>query len=215
MSRGLDFKWTATLRADQAMRLGDDSFALCAASGLSRVMIGVESGSQAMLDWMHKDITVEQILDAAAMCIRHDVGAIFPFIVGFPGESSDSVDETVALAKRLRRMSVRFDTPIFFSKPYPGSTITQRAVQEGFSLPQTLEEWADFDFIGSAGPWVAPETEQFIERFKFYNRFAGGPESLQRRPLQWLARWRCARNFYALPIEKAVVERLRPLPQLS
>lgn len=209
------FTWTATMRADQALRLSDEAMALAVRSGLRRVMIGVESGSQEMMDWMKKDITVAQVLSAAEMCVRHGVGAIFPFIVGFPGETDASVQATLDMVKRLRSMSPRFETPIFYFKPYPGSPITDEVVRQGHRLPQTLDEWADFDFVGSSGPWVSPEKHQMIERFKFYNRFAWGPETPLRRPLQTLARWRCRRDFYAAPLEKLVVDRLKPLPKLS
>jgi radical SAM superfamily enzyme YgiQ (UPF0313 family) len=46
LRRNLPITWTATLRADQACRLGDDLFAKTVRSGLRRVMVGVESGSQ-------------------------------------------------------------------------------------------------------------------------------------------------------------------------
>lgn len=88
-------------------------------------------------------------------------------------------------------------------------------MRNGYQLPQTLEEWAAFDFIGSSGPWVSRKTYERIERFKFYNRFAWGPERWWRRPLQVIARWRCRRDFYRAPVEKVVVERLKPLPKLS
>jgi anaerobic magnesium-protoporphyrin IX monomethyl ester cyclase len=215
LSRSLRFDWTATMRADQAHRLTDDLFELCVRSGMRRVMIGVESGSQEMLDWLTKDITIEQVVEAAEKCVRYDVGAIFPFIVGFPGESDESVRASLAMIKRLRAMSPRFETPVFYFKPYPGSRITADVVNNGFMLPTTLEAWADFDFIGSSGPWVTPEKQQLIERFKFYNRFAWGPETWPRRALQAVARWRCQRDMYRFPIEKALVERLRPLPELS
>jgi anaerobic magnesium-protoporphyrin IX monomethyl ester cyclase len=119
------------------------------------------------------------------------------------------------MVKRLRSMSPKFETPIFYFKPYPGSQITEEAVRQGYQLPQTLEEWADFDFIGSSGPWVTPERYRMIERFKFYIRFAWGPQTWPRRPLQWLAHWRCRRDFYDLPVEKLIVDRLKPLPKLS
>ncbi|MBC8162750.1 MAG: B12-binding domain-containing radical SAM protein [Roseiflexaceae bacterium] len=215
LRRGLRFAWTATMRADQGARLSEADMALCVRSGLRRVMIGVESGSQEMMDWLAKDIKIEQVLESAAKCVRHGVGVIFPFIVGFPGESDASVTATLEMIKRLRAMSPLFETPIFYFKPYPGSRITDEVVRQGYALPQTLEAWADFDFIGSSGPWVTPERERLIERFKFYNRFAGGSQSLLRWPLQQIARWRCANDFYALPVEKLVVERLRPLPKLS
>ena len=62
---------------------------------------------------------------------------------------------------------------------------------------------------------MSPEKYRLLERFKFYNRFAGGPETLRRRPLQALSRWRCRRDFYGLPIEQMLVEKLYPSPKLS
>lgn len=215
LERGLSLTWTATLRGDQGVRLDDEELALCRRSGLRRVMIGVESGSQEMLDWIEKDTTLEQILESAEKCVRHGIGAIFPFIVGFPGETEQSVRATMAMVKRLRAMSPEFETPIFYYKPYPGSRIAQEVVKQGYRLPATIEEWADFDYIGSSGPWVTPEMHRLIERFKFYNRFAWGPETRLRRPLQRLARWRCRRDEYRLPLEKLVIDRLKPLPRLS
>ncbi len=215
LRRDLSFTWAATLRADQGHRLSEEVFELCVRSGLRRVMIGVESGSQEMLDWMQKDITLEQVLHSADMCVRHGVGGIFPFIVGFPGESDTSVRESLELAKRLRLMSPDFEVPVFYFKPYPGSAITRQVVADGYELPSTLEEWAEFDFIGSSGPWVSDEKYRLIERFKFYNRFAGGGFRLLRWPLQVAARWRCRRDRYGFPVEKLLVERLRPQPRLS
>lgn len=215
LARGLRFDWTATLRADQGTRLEADTFALCVRSGLRRVMVGVESGSQEMLDWMSKDATVAQVLETAEMCVHHQVGAIFPFIVGFPGESDESVQATVQLVKRLRAMSPRFETPIFYFKPYPGSRITAEMQARGYRLPASLEEWADFDFIGSSGPWVSPAKARLIERFKFYNRFAWGPETWARWPLQKISRWRCNRDWYGIPLERALIEWLHPEPRLS
>ncbi len=215
LRRGLSFTWTGTLRADQGCRMSDDEFALCVRSGLRRVMIGVESGSQHMLDWMKKDILLSQVSEVAERCVRHKVGAIFSFMVGFPDEPDGSVMATLDLVKRLRAMSPAFETPIFYFKPYPGSPMTRDLVRNGYSLPKSNEDWAEFDYIGSSGPWVTSEKLKLIERFKFYNRFAWGPETRLRRPLQVLARWRCRRNFYNAPIEKLIVERLKPLSRLS
>jgi radical SAM superfamily enzyme YgiQ (UPF0313 family) len=215
LRHGRRFAWTATLRADQAVRLGEDLFAACVRSGLRRVMVGVESGSQETLDLLRKDITVDQVAATAEACVRHGLEAIFPFIVGLPGETEASVRATLALMKRLRAMSPGFETPLFYFKPYPGSSLTDRAVAEGYRLPDGLEAWADFDFIGSSGPWVGPERRRLIERFKFYSRLAWGRPGPLRRPLQRLARWRCERDAYGLPLEKLLLERLRPQPRLS
>ena len=100
----------------------------------------------------------------------------FPFIVGFPGESDESVQATLAVAKRLRAMSPEFQTPIFYFKPYPGTSITQEAVKDGFNLPSSLDDWSTFDFVGSIGPWVSPQKYHLIESFKFYQDKAWGQQ---------------------------------------
>ncbi len=216
LRRGLKFTWTATMRADQGTRLTDEMLRTCVRSGLRWLMIGVESGSQEMLDWMSKDVSVQEILDSARRCARFGIRVIFPHIVGFPGESDASIQATLDMAKHLRTMNSQFETPIFYYKPYPGSRIAEEVVRNGYRLPETLQEWADFDFVGgSSGPWVRPDQFSRIERFKFYNRMAGGRRSMAKWPLQKMARWRCRHDFYRFPIEKAVVERLKPLPKLS
>lgn len=210
LRRNTRFTWTATMRADQGERMSDEEWELCARSGMRWLLIGVESGSQEMLNWMKKDITLEQVFHSAERCARYGVKAVFPVIVGFPGESDASVQASMDVAKKLRAMHPSFDTHFFYFKPYPGSAITQQAVEQGYQLPKTLEEWADFDFVdGSSGPWVGAEKYRTIERFKFYQRFAWGHQSGLRKPLQWLARQRCNRNFYGLPVEKRIVELLK------
>jgi len=215
LRRGLGFTWMATMRADQGARLDESILATCKRAGLRRVIIGLESGSQAMLDWMKKDIKLEQVYESAEKCRRHGVAILFNLIVGFPDEPPESIDETLRAAKRLRALSPNFEVAIFFFKPYPGNEIADMLRRRSYQFPKTLEEWAEFDYIGSAGPWVSKEKYDLIERFKFYQRIAWGRPTPFRTLAQAVARWRCARDFYAWPVEKVVLERLRPLPRLS
>jgi radical SAM superfamily enzyme YgiQ (UPF0313 family) len=212
----LPVEWTATLRADQGHRLDDAAWARARRAGLKRVMIGIESGSQAMLDWMKKDIQVEQVFECAEQCLRHGIGAIFNIIVGFPGEPPESVQESLRAARRLRALSPEFTVAIFYYRPYPGNEIADQLLREGYRFPQTLEEWADFDYVGGTGPWVDRAKFDLVERFKFYQKHAyGPPPHFTRWPLRAAARWRVNRNFYSFPLEKAIVERLRPAQRLS
>jgi radical SAM superfamily enzyme YgiQ (UPF0313 family) len=215
LRRRLPISWAATLRADQCFRLPEEVFAKCRDSGLRRVLVGVESGTQEMMDRILKDIRIEHVHFTAERCACHGVAVIFPFIVGFPGESGESIQASLDLAKRLRAMSPDFQTPIFYFKPYPGSPITDAAVADGHALPCSLDEWADFDFIGSAGPWVTPEVHRKVERFKFYQQIGFDRPRAALRPLQALARWRCRHDVYGLPLEKVVIDWIRPQPALS
>lgn len=216
LRRDLNITWAGTMRADQGFRLTDEEFALVKRSGLRRVLVGVESGSQEMMDWLKKDIKMEQVWHVAEQCKRLGIEVIFPFIVGFPGESEASFRASLDMAKRLRAMSPGFTTPIFYFKPYPGSAITQEVVRQGYVLPKTLDEWADFDYVGgSSGPWVSAERFRLVERFKFYNKAAFRRASWLTAPVQWLARQRMRFDFFEWPVEKFLAERLLPQQQLS
>ncbi len=214
IARGLRVSWTATMRADQACRLSEAAFEKAARSGLRRVMVGVESGSQRMLAWMQKDVTIDQILTAAERCARHDIGAIFNFIVGFPDEPEECLADTLALIKRLRAMHPAFETPVFYYRPYPGTAIAELARARGYTFPRGLDEWAAFDYVGGRSPWLSEAEWRRIERFKFYVRQAWSP-GRWRGPLRAMSRWRCARDCYAWPIEKRLVELVRPPQAVS
>jgi anaerobic magnesium-protoporphyrin IX monomethyl ester cyclase len=215
LRRQLPITWAATMRADQCWRLSEEIFATCKQSGLRRVLVGVESGAQDMLDRIQKDITLEQIVFTAERCKKYDVAVHFPFIVGFPGESDASVQATLAMAKRLRAMSPKFQTPIFYFKPYPGTSITHEAIKDGFGLPSSLAAWADFDFVGAIGPWVSLQKYRLIESFKFYQDQSWAQDTAWQRLLQQLARWRLRHDIYRLPVEKVLSHWISPPQALS
>lgn len=216
LDANLHFTWTGTMRADQGHRLPDETLALCRRAGLRRAMIGVEAGTDEMLKRIKKDITVAQVFTTAEKLARHRIGAIWNFIVGFPDEPEESFAATLDIAKRLRAMSKDFEAAIFFYKPYPGNELADQVRLSNYAFPCSLEEWADFDYVGSAGPWVSPEKYRLVERFKFYQKYAFGRHTRAiTRPLQAVARWRVDRDFYRFPIEQKLVEGLRPGPRLS
>jgi radical SAM superfamily enzyme YgiQ (UPF0313 family) len=168
------------------------------------------------MDWMKKDIKLSQVFYCAHKCKQLDIAVIFPFIVGFPSESDESVTETIKVIKQLRSQSSNFDTPIFYFKPYPGSKITAEVVDNGYKLPSTTEEWGDFDYIGSSGPWISKEKERFFEAFKFYLRLGYGKKGgALAYPLKKIGQWRCKNDQYKFPVEKYIIEKIRPQQRLS
>jgi radical SAM superfamily enzyme YgiQ (UPF0313 family) len=169
-----------------------------------------------MLKRIRKDTEIEQVFESAHKIRRHGIAGQFPFIVGFPGESDESVHASLDVARRLREMSPRFQTPFFYFKPYPGTEITADAVRHGYRLPSTLDEWSDFDFVGMVGgPWVSAHKFRLVERFKYYQQVAYDHPATWRHPLARLARWRCRHGAYAFPVEMRVSRWMTPAPALS
>jgi anaerobic magnesium-protoporphyrin IX monomethyl ester cyclase len=212
----VEITWAATMRADQGMRLPEELWRLAKQSGLRRLLVGVESGDDRMLKRIRKDITIAQVYQVAERMRDMGLAGNFPFIVGFPDESDESVAITINCVKRLRAMSPDFDTPIFYFKPYPGSAIVTEAVNKGFRLPDSLAEWATFDFVaGLPGPWVTQPKYQLIERFKFFQELAWKRASAGWDVLQRLARYRCRRDEYRFPLEMSLMNWLQPRERLS
>jgi anaerobic magnesium-protoporphyrin IX monomethyl ester cyclase len=213
---GMKITWAATMRADQGIRLPDEVWVRCKQSGLRRLLVGVESGSNEVLKRIRKDIKIEQVYEVAEKMRRFGIAGHFPFIVGFPDESDADIQASLDCAKRLRSMSPDFLTPIYYFKPYPGSALVIEAVERGFRLPETLEAWAEFDYVaGEPGPWVSPEKFELIERFKFFHELAWKRVSRGKRLLQQLARYRCDKNNYRWPVEMLFTRWLVPAQRLS
>ncbi|MBS0379676.1 MAG: B12-binding domain-containing radical SAM protein [Proteobacteria bacterium] len=212
----LPVTWAATMRADQGVRLPPELWQLAKRSGLRRLLVGVESGDDAMLKRIKKDIKIEQVYATAERMRDYGIAGNFPFIVGFPEETDASVRATLECVKRLRAMSPDFETPIFYFKPYPGSAIVLDAVAQGFRLPDSLGEWSRFDFVaGLPGPWVSQAKFQLIERFKFFQELAWRRATAGWDVLQRLARYRCRRDDYRFPIEMRLMNWLQPRERLS
>jgi radical SAM superfamily enzyme YgiQ (UPF0313 family) len=212
----VEITWAATMRADQGIRLPEELWHLAKKSGLRRLLVGVESGDDKMLKRIRKDITISQVYQVAERMRDLGLAGNFPFIVGFPDESDESVAATIDCVKRLRAMSPDFDTPIFYFKPYPGSAIVLEAVSKGFRLPDSLAEWSTFDFVaGLPGPWVTQPKYQLIERFKFFQELAWKRASAGWDVLQRLARYRCRRDEYRFPLEMSLMNWLQPRERLS
>ena len=216
LRNGLAATWFGTLRADQGRRLDEAVLATCKRSGLRRVMIGMEAGSQETIDAIQKDITVDDMWQTAEKLVRHGIGAVINVIVGFPGESAASVDESLRVANELRKMSSDFELAVFYFKPYPGNPIAERLIAEGYPLPNDLQTWAAFDYVGDDSSWLTNDQKARIDGFSFYQKVAwsrrSGPIST---PLKLAARARIRRHMYRLPIERRLIERFRDRPALS
>jgi hypothetical protein len=81
-------------------------------------------------------------------------------------------------------------------------------------LPRGLEQWADFDYVAGRGPWITPAQWQQVERFKFYTRHAwnrarGDGRCVPRRSGD------ANHDWYSLPVEKLIVDFVRPPQQVS
>lgn len=119
------------------------------------------------------------------------------------------------VVRQLRAMSPKFEAVVYFYQPYPGSPIADLAWRRGYPRPESLADWAAFDYVGARGPWVSDVTWRTMQRFKFFQQHAFGTHRAGHAPLQWVARLRLATGVYAWPVEQWLVERFAPSARLS
>ncbi|OGZ36676.1 MAG: hypothetical protein A3A94_00750 [Candidatus Portnoybacteria bacterium RIFCSPLOWO2_01_FULL_43_11] len=119
--------------------LSKDLLLLMKNSGLYSVSVGIESGSDKILNQMKKSLTTEKIKEKLNLIKSAGLEAIGFFIIGYPTETKKDILKTLAFAKGLPLKRVTFS--IF--KPFPGTEITNYLVEKG-ELDLSKIEWDKF-----------------------------------------------------------------------
>ncbi len=99
IEKGINISWACESRVSNLDR---DVIELMSRAGLKGFYFGVESGSQRILDLLHKDITVEQIKNAFNWCHEFNIKAAASVIVGVPGETEADRQKTNELLNEIK-----------------------------------------------------------------------------------------------------------------
>jgi anaerobic magnesium-protoporphyrin IX monomethyl ester cyclase len=92
IERDVKVRWICYARADDLA--DEETVALMKTAGAHQVQIGIESGDEGLLANMDKACTVEANARALANCRRHGLTTVVSLIVGFPGETEETLDRT-------------------------------------------------------------------------------------------------------------------------
>ena len=100
-----DFKWHAYYRCQFAT---DETVAMMKDSGCEGVYLGIESGSQEILDNMNKAVKVAKYKEGISLLNKYNILSHANFMVGFPGETDKTVQESVDLIEEYQPSFFRF-----------------------------------------------------------------------------------------------------------
>ncbi len=110
--KGYGFRWNSFYRSDH----GDpETIELMAAAGCEGVFLGTESGSDLMLQRMNKTSRRHHYLEALPLFREAGILAHTNFIVGFPGETADTVQETIDFIEEGRPAT--FKAQLWYADP--------------------------------------------------------------------------------------------------
>ena len=158
----IKIKWIVECRVN----LKYETMVLMKKAGCKLVVVGYESGSQKVLDGMHKGITLEQSrkFDAAARKAKMRVHGCF--MVGNPGETKETMMETLNFAK-----SLKMDTAQFFPLiVYPGTEAWTWAKENDYIKAKSYDEWLTPDGLHNCVLSTPEVTSQELVDFCNYAR---------------------------------------------
>jgi len=98
ISEGFPLKWISYMRASS---ITPQSAELFKKSNADLLLLGLESGSQKILQEMNKKDTVENYYQAMSLLLASDIDTEINFIFGYPGETDETVNETIDFINSL------------------------------------------------------------------------------------------------------------------
>lgn len=137
IARGLNVRWTSFARVDTVSL---EVLKRMKAAGCTAVSFGVETGNPEMLKRIKKGITLEQVTAAVKMCNDAGITPHASFILGLPGETRETIDETVAFGEKLKSMGVLHGFHLL--APFPGTEV--RDNNQAYDLCIESHDWNDY-----------------------------------------------------------------------
>ena len=133
IENGVLISWSSNMRADVDL----ETLMLCRKAGLRMVCVGFESGSDEMLANMRKGITTEMSMQFARNAKKAGILVHGCFMVGTPGETSETMRMTLELALELDPDTAQF----YPMMVYPGTEAYRQALESGNILAENWREW--------------------------------------------------------------------------
>ncbi len=112
-----NIKWGAAINPINFLRFAETEIELFSKSGLSRLMIGIESICNNKNNLINKPFIKESSKKICNICSDNDIAICFSLIIGFPNESEGIIIETIEFAQSLRNLNPRNEIQINFYSP--------------------------------------------------------------------------------------------------
>ena len=132
ISEKLDMKWFCLSRVD---KITPSDIELWQDSGCRKVFFGLESGNNDILKLMNKKTTTDEAEKTIERFAQSDIRTAGFFIVGYPGETYDTIENTFEWALSLPLDEVSFTIPY----PLPGTRLYDRVMYVDETLDWTYE----------------------------------------------------------------------------
>ena len=173
--KGIKVKWIPQCRVDS---MDEEVLKAMKEAGCHYIRFGVESGSQKMLDIMKKGTTLAQIKRAFELCRKVGIKTQAFFLFGIPGETPQTIRETIEFAKKLRPDSAQFAVVI----PHPGTDLYEICQGEGWLKYSSWEDFSACNSLIETSELSGADVER--ARIRAYRKFYFRPGYVLRTALK-------------------------------
>jgi radical SAM superfamily enzyme YgiQ (UPF0313 family) len=162
IKENLDIRWMCNSRVDT---VDPELLSYMKKSNCIGISYGVESGSQIILDNIKKKTTISQIENAISWTKEAGIETLAHVIFGLPGETKDTINETINFIIRLEPDYVQFYCAI----PFPGTEFYKMAKEDNMLV---TEDWTRFELNQAiiSSPSLS-SAELHKSRVEAYRRF--------------------------------------------
>lgn len=205
------------IRVDTVCKMDDSDLELLCEAGGRFLQFGVESGSPRILEIINKQMKVEDAISTnRRLAAFPQIIPYYNFMCGFPTETKEDVFKTTSLAWTLLRENKNaLISPFHHFKPYPGTELAKTAISEDFHIPETLEEWGDFDWTQAIDQKEAILDRKLMKKIEMASILADRKMERQADSVFWtimaklyrpIARFRLKNNFYSMMPESILMK---------
>jgi radical SAM superfamily enzyme YgiQ (UPF0313 family) len=131
-------QWHGRVRANL---VNPELIALAKRAGCTALEMGVESGDEAILKAISKEITVRQVEEAVKIIKRAGIAVGTDYILGHPGETRQTMRKTINLAAKLNTDTIAVGLMV----PYPGTRIYEMAQRREGGYRLLTQDWSEYD----------------------------------------------------------------------
>ena len=130
IQRKVKVSWSCNSRVDT---VSEELIQKMKKAGCSYIIFGVESGSQKILDSLRKEIKVEEIKKAFAICNKYGLPTRCNLMVGSPGETMETFNETKQLLSEIEPDFII----VGITSPIPGTELYDQAHAKGITIAKS------------------------------------------------------------------------------
>ena len=219
----LGLRWWCEARVDIVLGYSDDTLRKLRNAGCVMIFFGVESGNDAALRNMKKQLTAEQTLALARRIREFDIVPEYSMIFGNPENAEEDVAENIAFARRIKKANPDVEIVVQTYVPTPQKNGAYGGVDIEF--PASPDEWITprwYPYLIRTDPqlpWLPPHVKRRIRNFETVMNSRWPTTQDMRLPgwgrtlLKSLGSWRYALGAYDYPAELRFAQKLVRLRQ--